>query len=333
MKILILGGTSFFGRETAIKAFKEGHEVCVFSRRAPVDGLPLDIKQVRGDRTIEADLSRISLETWDVVFDNVCYGEEDAIKSVKKFSGRAGLYVMTSSEAVYYLVKDLSSPFRENHTEIFKENIEFRKGGFWDYACGKYRAEQVFLKAFREFSFPVAIVRPPIIIGPQDNTLRAYSYWLRIADGHPFFAPGWGFSKRFAYSVDMACWLNSIFSQGEKVTGEIFNLGDTETLSLGGFLKISAEIMGKPLLGIPADFDWLKENGFNMSASPYSSKKDYIMDISKAREKLGLSSTPLREWIEESVKWFLFSYTGLKPENYSLRGKEIELCEKWSRSR
>ncbi|MEW5950352.1 MAG: NAD-dependent epimerase/dehydratase family protein [Elusimicrobiota bacterium] len=329
MKILVFGGTSFFGLQAAKAAFSAGHDVTVFSRRDPPEGFPLDIKFIKGDRSVEADLSRITLKTWDAVFDNICYTPQDAQKAVKKFSGKCGFYLMTSSEAVYYLIKDLSSPFRENHTEIFKENIEMKKGGFWDYACGKYLSERVFLKAFEEIKFPVSIVRPPIVIGPQDNTLRAYSYWIRIADGYPFFAPGWSFLKRFAYSEDMSSWINAIIENPEKSIGEIFNLGDAETISLGDFLKVSAEIMGKPLLGLPADFTWLKENGFNLSASPYSSKRDYITDIEKAQKVFGFKSTPIRQWLEESIKWFFFKYTGSKPADYALRSEEIKLCDKW----
>ena len=329
MKILILGGTSFFGAQAARLAISCGHKVTVFSRRDPPFGLPLDIKLIKGDRSVEADLSRLSLETWDVIFDNICYNESDAQKAVKKFSGRCGLYIMTSSEAVYYLIKDLASPFREKHTEIFKDSIELKKGGFWDYACGKYLAEQVFLKAYEEVKFPICIIRPPIVIGPGDNTLRAYSYWLRIADGYPFFAPGWSFSKRFVFSQDLASWINLIMEKQDKVLGETFNLGDSETISLGDFLKISAEIIGKPLLGLPADFAWLKENGFNLAASPYSSKRDYILDIEKAQKLLEIKSTPFRNWLEDSIKWFFFEYAGPKPSDYSYRSKEIELCDKW----
>ncbi len=329
MKILILGGTSFFGAQTARLAVSGGHQVTVFSRKEPPPNFPLDVKFIKGDRTVEADLSRLSLETWDVIFDNICYGREDAQKAVKKFSGRCGLYIMTSSEAVYYLIKDLASPFREKHTEIFKDSIELKKGGFWDYACGKYLAEQEFIKAFEEIKFPVCIIRPPIIIGPGDNTLRAYSYWIRIADGYPFFAPGWSFSKRFAFSGDMASWINAIMEKQEGAAGEIFNLGDMETISLGDFLKMSAEIMGKPLLGIPADFGWLKEKGFNLAASPYSSKRDYILDIEKAQNLLKLKSTPLRAWLEDSIKWFFFEYAGPKPSDYAARSKEIALCDEW----
>ena len=49
MRILILGGTSYFGKEAAIRLQQAGNEVTVFSRRVPVDGLPLDIKQVVGE--------------------------------------------------------------------------------------------------------------------------------------------------------------------------------------------------------------------------------------------------------------------------------------------
>ncbi|PIS48068.1 MAG: hypothetical protein COT17_00245 [Elusimicrobia bacterium CG08_land_8_20_14_0_20_51_18] len=343
MKILILGGTSFFGKETARLAFSNGNEVSVFSRKAPVEGLPLDIKQIRGDRTVEADLTRLSLQKWDIIFDNICYSGEDALKAVKVFNGRVGRYIVTSSEAVYYIIKDLASPFRENHTEIMKDRVERKKageaghdgnrqkkkGGVYDYARGKLEAENVFLKAWNESRFPVTIVRPPIVIGPEDNTLRAQSYWMRIADGYPFFAPGYGQSKRFAYSRDMARWLYDIMRKDSDLSGEIFNLGDEKEISLGDFLKISAEIMNKPLLSLPADFDWLKANGFDSSCSPYSSKRDYIMDITKAREKLGLVSTPIREWLDESLNWFFFKFTGTPPANYAGRKQEIELAQKW----
>jgi nucleoside-diphosphate-sugar epimerase len=333
MKILILGGTSFFGREFAIKAFNEGNKVSVFSRKAPTDNLPLDIKQIRGDREFEPDLARLSIENWDIVFDNICYSPESAQKALKYFSGRVGLYIFTSSEAVYYLIRDLSNPFRENHTDIFKDNIEFKKGGFWDYASGKLKAEQIFLAAFREQKFPVSIIRLPIVIGPYDNTLRAYSYWLRIADGFNFFAPGYNFSRRFAYSRDLANWIYILANNPENATGEIFNLADENIISLYDFLKISADIMAKELKLLPADFAWLKENGFDLSASPYSSKRDYIIDNAKSKEVLNLQFTDIRTWLTESIDWFLSNYAGLKPINYSNRQKEIELAKLWIKER
>ena len=185
MKILILGGTSFFGKETAALFFNKGHEVTVFSRRAPVEGLPLDIKQTRGERAVEIDLSRMATQKWDAIIDNICFNAEDARKAVKIFSGRTGLYVFTSSASVYAVLEGASSPYRETQTQLLPRKAELKEK--YAYAIGKYEAERVFLSAFIEKSFPAVIIRPSAVIGPDDPTLRAYSYWLRLAEGRCFY--------------------------------------------------------------------------------------------------------------------------------------------------
>ena len=161
MKILILGGTSFFGKEFAIKAHKEGHQVTVFSKRCPTNGLPLDIKQVRGDRSVHVDLIRMSVDIWDVIIDNICYSPKDAENAIKAFTGRVGLYIFTSSEDVYSILDGASSPYRERHTEIFKENTALRERGEYQYAFNKLDAEKTFLNAFKEKKFPVSTIRFP----------------------------------------------------------------------------------------------------------------------------------------------------------------------------
>jgi len=220
MRILILGGTSFFGKETAIRLHKAGNEVTVFSRRAPVEGLPLDIRQTRGDRTVEIDLSRMAVEPWDVIIDNICFTAEDAQKAIRVFSGRTGLYLFTSSASVYSVLEGSSSPFRENQTEL-------------------------------------------LALKPQ-------------------------LKEKYAY----------------------------------GLGKYGAEILYP-------DYAWLKENGFNFEASPFSMGGDFVLDISKAEKELGWASTPAAAWLEETINWYLFSYTGPAPANYASRKSELELARKW----
>lgn len=328
MKILILGGTSFFGKETANLLYKGGNEVDVFSRRCPVDGLALDIRQHRGDRTVELDLVRMSTRTWDVIIDNICYSADDARKAVKVFSGRTGLYVFTSSASVYSLLDGVSSPFRENQTEILQPKEKLKDSPYYSYAAGKYQAERVFLEAFAASSFPVAIIRPPVVVGPGDPTLRAYSYWLRLADGGPVFLPNPGVSARYIFSKDLArAYELAVYAKD--VPGQAFNFGDSEVISLDDFVKLSARIMHKEPEIICPEHAWLKENGFNFEASPFSGASDFITDISKAEKAFGWRSTPMHQWLEESVNWFFFKYTGLPPKNYSLRKRELELAESW----
>jgi nucleoside-diphosphate-sugar epimerase len=326
MKILILGGTSFFGKEFAIQAHKAGHEVTVFSRRCPTNGLPLDIKQVRGDRSVHVDLIRMSVDTWDIIIDNICYSPSDAESAIKAFNGRVGLYIFTSTEDVYSILDGPTSPYRENHTELFKENASLNKENY-PYAFNKLDAEKVFLNAFKEKKFPVSILRFPVIIGPNDPTLRAFSYWLRLSEGKPLILPGAFFSRRYIYSKDAARAIETIIS-AENVVGETYNFGDNQAISLEDFVKLSASIMTKEYTALHADFNWLKENNFNFDSSPLTTLADFKMDISKVQKAFDWKSTDINIWLKETINWFFFKYTGSLPKNYALRKEEILLAEK-----
>ena len=328
MKALILGGTSFVGKETANLLVKGGNEVEVFSRRCPVDGLALDIRQHRGDRTVEMDLVRMSTRTWDVIIDNLCYNAEDARKAVKVFGGRTGLYIFTSSASVYSMLEGSSNPFREIQTEILKPKEGLKNKPYYAYAEGKYGAERVFLEAFTEKSFPAVIIRPPVIIGPGDPTLRAYSYWLRLTDGGPLFLPNSTVSARYIFSKDLAHAIELLL-YAKDIRGQAYNFGDSEIIPLDDFVKLSARIMHKEPEIIYPEYSWLKQNGFNFEASPFSGAADFITDISKAEKEFGWRSTPLHLWLEETINWFFFRYTGPMPKNYAQRKRELELAETW----
>ncbi len=326
MKILILGGTSFFGRETAIRLQQAGHEVTVFSRRAPVPGLPLDIRQTRGDRTVEIDLNRMATDRWDAVIDNICYTAEDARKAVAVFNGRTGLYIYTSSASVYSVLEGSSSPFRETQAELLSLKPQLKEK--YAYGLGKYAAEKEFLGAFLEKKFPVTIIRPPVVIGPNDPTLRAYSYWLRLADGGPLFLPGFAFRNRFVFSKDMARAFEALL-QARQPYGRAYNIGDSADMTLDDFVKVSARIMHREAEVLYPDYGWLKENGFDFEAAPFTMAGDFVLDIARAGQELDWASTPAAQWLEETINWYLLSYTGPAPKNYAARRRELELAQKW----
>ena len=328
MKVLILGGTGFFGKETAGLLLNGGNEVTVFSRRCPVDGLPLDIVQHRGDRTVEIDLARMAVQTWDVIIDNICHTAEDAQKAVRVFNGRTGLYIFTSSASVYSILQGASAPFREIQTELLPVRTDLKNTPYYTYAAGKAAAEKVFIDAFRGKSFPTVIVRPPVVIGPGDPSLRAYSYWLRLSDGGPLILPNPAVSARYIFSKDMARAFKLLI-YARNLYGQVFNFGDSAVIPLEDFVKISARMLHKEAQVVAPDHAWLKAGGFNFAASPFSGASDFIVDISKAEKTLDWRSTEMYAWLEETINWFFLTYTGPAPENYSSRKKELELAQEW----
>ena len=328
MKILILGGTGFFGKETAGLLNKAGHEVTVFSRRCPIDGLQLDIVQSRGDRTVEIDLARMAVNTWDAVIDNICYTAEDAQKAVRVFNGRTGLYIFTSSASVYSALQGASSPFREIQTELLPARTDLKGKPYYDYAAGKYAAEKVYLDAFRKNKFPAVVVRPPVVIGPGDPTLRAYSYWLRLSDGGPLILPNPSVTARYVFSKDLARAFELLINSKD-VSGQAFNFGDSGVIALEDLVKFSARILHKePEIVVP-EHAWLKAKGFDFSASPFSGAADFVVDISKAEKTFDWRSAEMSAWLEETINWFFFKYMGPMPGNYASRKKELELAEEW----
>lgn len=311
----------------AILCSKRGDDVTVFSRRCPVYGLPPKIKQVRGDRTVRPDLVRMSIDKWDVVVDNICFGPEDAQNAVEVFGGRVGLWIFTSSVSVYYTFKGITSPYREIHTELLDVNEELRgHSDFFEYAFGKKDAEKVFLNAWKEKKFPVSIIRFPIVIGPGDPTLRAYSYWLRIVDGSPLLLPGSVFRKSVIYSKDAAKALDTV-ARGRGVLGEVFNFGDSVAVSLREWVDLSASIMNRAVEKIPVTFERLKERGIKPSFSPYSSRCDAVMDLEKVEKAFNWKSSQMRDWMKETIDWFFLKYQGPAPDNYSGRKTEGTLLK------
>jgi len=330
MKVLILGGTKFFGKEFAVDLAKQNHQVTVFSKRCPVVDLPDEIQQINGNRNSREDLLNLAEQEWDFVLDNICFDEKQAQLAVDIFRKKIKHWIFISTGDVHLILKNSKSPYDEKQTKTLEEDKKIIEENLEPYGQGKRQAEKVLEKAYKDFGFPYTIVRFPIVIGPQDPKIRAYTYWLRILNGDTIILPDGGkYNRRYISVWDCARALNLILDNFETTVGETFHIGDDKTLTLKEFIELSSTILKKPAKTIDIPHKWLKKNKYDFAKfSPYYNHGDYVLDIDKAKRALSWKSLDIQEWMKKTMDWYLENNIEY-PSSYNEAKQEKILIKKW----
>lgn len=181
LRILMLGGTRFIGIHMTRLALERGHEVTHFTRGRSGVGLFPSVRQLKGDR--DGQIDALSTGEWDAVIDNSGYVPRHVRLTAELLAARVRQYVFVSSISVY---PDFSVPRGEDSAvgKLDDETVEKVDGT--TYGPLKALCEQA---AERAFPGRTTILRPGLIVGPEDNTDR-FTYWpARAARGGEFIAP------------------------------------------------------------------------------------------------------------------------------------------------
>ncbi|SCC65861.1 Uncharacterized protein BW664_05583 [Bacillus mycoides] len=169
-KVLVLGGTRFFGKHLVEVLLQAGHDVTIATRGVTEDSFGSAVKRLIVDREDEELLKeRLEDKSYDIVYDNLCYSPNAAKVICKVLRGRVKKYVMTSSMAVYEPALNL----QEEEFNPYEYSITYGDRGDFTYSEGKRLAEAVL---FQQATFSVVAVRFPVVIGENDYTKRLQFY-------------------------------------------------------------------------------------------------------------------------------------------------------------
>jgi 2'-hydroxyisoflavone reductase len=182
LRLLILGGTRFIGLHMTELALARGHTLTFFNRgRTNTDRFP-EVERLRGDRN--GDLKSLAGREWDAVIDNSGYVPRHVREAAQLLEPRVGRYVFISTVSVYESFargNDENSPLGK----LEDESVEKVDGA--TYGPLKALCEKAALSVFGPDR--TSIVRPGLIVGPDDNTDR-FTYWpARAALGGRMIAP------------------------------------------------------------------------------------------------------------------------------------------------
>ncbi len=316
MKILVLGGTAFLGRDIVRLLRAEGNNVTVFSRH------PADAPSMIGDRTQRESLSKAK-DTWDVVIDNIGYTAPEMELALDIFKN-AKHFIFTSTVSVYrYMRTPGKNPIQENDVDFtYRPKEENLNNIHWSYARGKLEAEKTVIEKSK---VPYTIIRPPVIYGPNDESARGFWYLLRILDGNPLLISDSGNQDfRLSYSLDVAKLYLRAIQNRKQAEGQIYNVAQKEIITPKDFIQESAKGLGKTTQTLAIPRLALGELG-----GPYANMPFFISDFSKAERELGFKPTPFEEFATQTAKWFLEQPQQQYAEQLKTRPQELALAKQW----
>jgi len=327
--ILVIGGTTFFGKAIVEELLKAGYRVTIFTRGNQHPPFWDQVEHIQGDRKQPDDFhKKLSGKTFDAVIDNIAFTADHVKEALKTFKDNVGRYVLTSSASVYY-TGSMTMPLHEDDVDLsFQAPKGEENSPFWSYTLGKIGTERVLRE---QDELPYTIIRPPMVLGPEDHTLRGYFYFQRLMDGKPLIVTNGGVqSFRLAYSRDLARgYLLALKSK--RAVNQAYNIAQREIIQLAELLKEAAKVLElqPSLVHVPQDI--LESCGLKY-ADPYALMTNFIPDISKAEQEIGYVTTPFTKWLTETVCWYRDSYHGKDSAGYENRTQEVEFAERFQKS-
>ncbi len=307
MRLLVLGGTAFLGREVARAGLARGHEVTCVARGSS-GAVPAGGRWVRHDRAGPGGgLGGAEDEEWDAVVD-VARDPRQVRRAVAALAGRVAHVGFVSTGNVY---ADHSRRGADESTPLLAP----REDGGEDpdaYGAAKVACERHVLDGFGVDR--VLVARAGLLGGPGDGSGRT-GYWpWRLAHpavpGEVLVPDALGDPAQVLDARDLAGWL--VRSAEERVAGVVDAVGPTHTL--GAVLTASAEAAGAAgaaVAMVRADPQWLTEQGVQpwMGARslplwlPVAGYAGFAARSGEAARALGLTTRPLADTLRDVLSW------------------------------
>jgi 2'-hydroxyisoflavone reductase len=300
MQLLVLGGTVFLGRHISGQALERGHELTLFTRGQTNPGLFAEAEHVHGDR--DGGLGALRGRTFDAVIDTSGYVPRVVAASADPLAGSADHYTFVSSVSVYEGNGGVTDPGGPVGT-IEDESTEEITGE--SYGPLKALCEQAVERAFGDRAL---VIRPGLIVGPDDPTDR-FTYWpARIADGGRVAAPGDPAAQTQVIDVrDLAAWILDM-AEG-RAAGRWNAVGPARPLAIGELLERCRAVSGSDPEIVWLDNAYLLEQGVEpwtdlplwLGGDPDYEWMDEVDPGPAVRA--GLRHRPIDETIADTLAW------------------------------
>lgn len=282
MKILVLGGTKFFGIPMIKSLLNYGHDVTIATRKNQPIPFETKVQHIKIDRQNPEDLKRLFANThYDLVIDKIAYSSNDIKKLLDVIS--CDRYMLMSSTAVYEYV---------DHFDPYHDTFKY---------VNRYEDEYRVTKRFAECSLaqdyphiPSVVVRYPFVVGIDDYTRRIQFYIEHILNEEPMYIDNLDTPLSFIDSEEAGEFM--AFLANENITG-IFDGASLGTITPKEIIRIIERLTHKKAI--------LSNTG---DSAPYNDTPKFTINTQPAQE-LGYYFSDLSDWFESLIKQLLITKT------------------------
>ncbi len=323
MRILICGGTRFYGLELVQQLNRAHHTVTVVSRSIQKETFQ-GVHYIQGEigKDIEGSLEG---EKYDFAVNNICMCKKDAEDYIEYVSKYAKNHILISSIGVY----ETNEKHRIPKEEDFNPSIEFNSWIDEPYH-DKREAERLFMKEIPKGH--LFILRPSVLIGQKDWTDRLGFYIQRLLDGGGIITLLDGNNYfHWAYDFQLAAVVKDIIENQKKYSFAIYNVAINQYAEFRKFLIQVASILNIK------EFDILSMKKARITKLPYEGfldpygKEDCVCDTSRLASQTGaildIQFNKLKEIVLERVSRMKIEDS----PSYENRANELMYIEKYKK--
>ena len=284
MKILVLGGTRYFGISMVEELIRQGHDITIATRQHTKDGFGEAVRRIQVDRTDPVSMiNALQGKQYDVVYDKIAYCSND-IKNVMEVIN-CEKYIYMSSASVYE-PKKMNT--REDDFDGKTKELVWCSRSDFPYDEIKRQAECALWQTYSDRRW--IAVRYPFVIGQDDYTERLLFYVEHTMKSIAMNIDNLESQMGYIRSDEAGKFL--AFLADKNFCGAV-NGSAHGTISLREIIQY-VENRTNTKAVIAADGD----------AAPYNGEPEYSLDIARAEES-GFRFSNLNDWIFDLLDYYI----------------------------
>lgn len=284
MKILVLGGTRFFGIHMVEELLEKGHEITIATRGKTFDDFGNRVKRIVFERTNEGSVKNLlGGVKYDVVIDKIAYCSND-IK-----------YVLEHVDCNKYIYMSSTSVYNPKHLNIIESDFDAVSGDLvwcdrvdYPYEEVKRQAEYALWQTYFDKNW--IAVRYPFVIGKDDYTNRLFFYVEHIIKGIPMNIDNLDNQMSFIRSDEAGKLMAFLVDCDIR---EAVNGSATGTISIKEIINY---VEKKTQMKAIIDRNEMK--------APYNGEVEYSINTDKAK-MLGFKFSTLKDWIYNLLDYYI----------------------------